>query len=208
MKTVLVNPERCVGCMQCQVACAIEHSQSKNLYEAVFESPKPRERIYASPGMYLNTSFPNKCRHCKPAPCLEICPTNAIGRDEDTDIVTIDGDKCITCAMCAMACPYDVIRYYKSSKTIDPDKEVATKCDNCIERQRRGEEPACVEVCKVDALVFGDVNKLEDTATGRLTKAMSAARGAIETGAPTTPGNYEAWQAWGEEVGKINKKEG
>ena len=156
MKTVFVNPERCIGCKQCEVACAVEHSESKDLYQAVFETPKPRPRIHVAPGIYLNTAFPNKCRHCDPAPCMGVCPTGAISRDADLDIVVIDGDKCITCAMCAMVCPFDVIRFFKSP-TVKLDKVVAIKCDHCIERQRQGQEPACVEVCKVGALVFGDI---------------------------------------------------
>lgn len=204
MNTVLVNPERCVGCMQCQVACAVEHSQSKDLYQAVYETPKPRSRIYVAPGIYLNTAFPNKCRHCDPAPCLEVCPTGAIDRDPDTSIVVIDGYKCITCAMCAMACPFDVIRYYEAP-AVKLDKAVALKCDNCIERQRDGRIPACAEVCKVDALVFGDINELTKTATARLAKAVSAATGAIRPEMPRLPANYEAWREWGEDVGRVNE---
>ena len=115
MKTVFVNPERCIGCKQCEIACAVEHSQSKNLLQAVFETPKPYPRIHVAPGIYTTTSFPNKCRHCDPAPCQAVCPTGAISRESDLDIVVIDGDKCITCAMCAMVCPFDVIRYYESA---------------------------------------------------------------------------------------------
>lgn len=205
MNTVLVNPERCVGCMQCQIACAVEHSQSKDLYQAVYETPRPRSRIYVAPGIYLNTSFPNKCRHCDPAPCLEVCPTGAIDRDPDTSIVVIDGYKCITCAMCAMACPFDVIRYYEAP-AMKLDRAVALKCDNCIERQRDGRIPACAEVCKVDALVFGDINELTKTATARLAKAVSTATGAIRPEMPRLPANYEAWRAWGEDVGRLNEQ--
>ena len=35
MKKVIVHPERCVGCMQCMLACATAHSQSKNLVQAI-----------------------------------------------------------------------------------------------------------------------------------------------------------------------------
>jgi carbon-monoxide dehydrogenase iron sulfur subunit len=136
---------------------------------------------------------------------LETCPTGAISRDPDTNIVVIDGYKCITCAMCAIACPFDVIRYYEAS-TIELDKSVALKCDNCIERQREGSEPACVEVCKVDALAFGDVNELARTASARLAKSVSVATGAIRPEMPRLPQNYEAWRDWGEDVGRVNER--
>src|SRR5574342_760097 len=160
MKTVFVHPERCIGCKQCEVACAVAHSQTKNLFLSVFESPAPKPRIHAEPGLTMNTAFPNKCRHCSPAPCLGVCPTAAIHRAADyPDILLIEARKCIACGMCAMVCPFDVISYYPSMAA--PEKAiVALKCDHCIERQRMGAVPACVEACKVYALEFGDINEL------------------------------------------------
>ena len=77
MKTVIVRPERCVGCLQCRMACAVEHSPTKSLAGAIFEAtrPQPRLRIYPG-GRHL--AFPNKCRHCDPAPCQEVCIAGAI----------------------------------------------------------------------------------------------------------------------------------
>jgi len=205
MKTVFVHPERCVGCKQCEIACAVEHSLSKDLYQAVFETPKPRPRIHVAPGIYLNTSFPNKCRHCDPAPCMAVCPTAAISRNADLDIVLIDGNKCITCAMCAMVCPFDVIRYYQAA-VLQLDRTVALKCDHCIERQQQGEIPACVEVCKVGALDFGDINELVKSASARLAKVVSVATGAIRPEMPSLPANVEAWRDWGEQIGQVNER--
>lgn len=203
MKTVFVNPERCVGCKQCEVACAVEHSRSKDLYQAVFETPKPRPRIHVAPGIYMNTAFPNKCRHCDPAPCMLICPTGAIAREGD--IVLIKGDRCITCAMCAMVCPFDVIRYYEAPVLMG-ERVVALKCDHCIDRQRQGRIPACVEVCKVGALQFGEVNELVREASARLARVVSIAVGAIPTEAPRLPESIEAWRAWGKQVAEIQEK--
>ena len=157
MKTVFVNPERCLGCGQCQIACAVEHSQSKDLVQAISESPRPRPRIWVASGYALNTSFPNKCRHCNPAPCMSACPTGAISRENDCDVVLIDNCRCITCAMCAIVCPFDVIRYHPMTSA-PLSRTSALKCDNCLERQHRGDLPACVEACKCNALQFGDIN--------------------------------------------------
>ena len=202
MKTVFVNPERCVGCKQCQMACAVEHSQSKALYQAVFEEPRPRPRVLVAPGLYLDTSFPNKCRHCEPAPCMAVCPTGAISRDMSLGIVLIDEQKCIACAMCAMVCPFDVITFYPSIH-----KLVAMKCDHCIERQTRGEIPACVEACKTGALVFGEINELIKTARTKLAQSVSV--GVIEMEPETVgiPAYVEAWRSMGEIVSKIGVKE-
>jgi len=206
MKTVFVNPERCVGCHQCEIACAVEHSRSQNLYQAVSESPRPRPLIVAAPGLYLNTSFPSKCRHCNPAPCMTVCPTGAISRDENLDeIVVIDGYKCIACGMCAMACPFDVITYYQSPM-LQLNKAVAIKCDNCIARQRRGGIPACVEVCKVGALDFGDINELMLRARTRLARSVSVAMGEIRPEEARIPPSVEGWRDWGEAVGHVNER--
>lgn len=148
MKTVFINPERCIGCKQCQIACAVEHSTSKNIYQAVSEPVISPPRILVARGMYLNTSLPNKCRHCDPAPCMTVCPTGAISRNADLGMVLVDGYKCITCAMCAMVCPFDVLTFYPLP-AVELKKSVAVKCDQCIDRQRQGKTPACVEACKV-----------------------------------------------------------
>ncbi|MGM0688917.1 MAG: 4Fe-4S dicluster domain-containing protein [Bacillota bacterium] len=205
MKTVFVQPERCVGCKQCEVACAVEHSQSKNLYEAVSENPKPRPRIYVGPGIYLNSSFPNKCRHCDPAPCMAVCPTAAISRTDNDEIVLIDGEKCISCAMCAMVCPFDVIRYYDTYEALK-DKVVALKCDHCVERQKKGLEPACVEICKVNALIFGDINELTRIAGSRLARSVSVAAASVPPEPSHLPENFEAWRDWGEKVSKLTDR--
>lgn len=202
MKTVFVQPERCVGCKQCEIACAVEHSQSKDLFQAVFENPKPKPRIYVGPGVYLNSSFPNKCRHCDPAPCMAVCPTAAISRTADREIVLIDGDKCISCAMCAMVCPFDVIRYYESVEALK-GRAVALKCDHCVERQQQGLMPACVEVCKVSALIFGDVNELARASGSRLARAVSVAAAAVPPEPAKQPEHFTAWRNWGEEVSKL-----
>ena len=206
MKTVFVNPERCIGCKQCQIACAVEHSQNKTLYQAIFEERKPRPRILVAPGIYLDTSFPNKCRHCDPAPCMTVCPSGAISRDASTDSVIVDGDKCISCAMCALVCPFDVITFYSSPKT-KLDKTVAIKCDHCVERQGRDEVPACVEACKVGALMFGEINELVKMARTKLAQAVSVAVGEIETETARIPAHIEAWRSMGQAVNQIGKEE-
>lgn len=205
MKTVFVNPERCIGCKQCQIACAVEHSQSKDIYQAVFESVTPQPRIRVASGLYLNSSFPNTCRHCDPAPCIGVCPTGAITRDTDQSMVLVDGPKCITCAMCAMVCPFDVLTFYPLPH-VDLKKAVAVKCDQCRERQQQGEDPACVEACKVDALVFGEVNELVKQASTHLAEEVSVAVGEIKPQMTRLAAHVEAWREWGETVNQINNR--
>lgn len=196
MKTVFVNPERCIGCRQCEFACAVEHSDSQDPAAALFEDPKPHARIHAAPGAAMHSSFPVKCRHCNPAPCLQACPTGAITRDE-LNLVQINPAKCIACATCAMVCPFDAITFHVQGDGM-PARLVAVKCDNCVTRQRRGEEPACSEACKVDALVFGELNELVKAGQAREAVAVLSSATMVAAPQPRIPDNVSAWRGWGE----------
>jgi carbon-monoxide dehydrogenase iron sulfur subunit len=171
MKQVVVHPERCVGCMQCMLACATAHSKTKQLFTAALETPRPKPRVHVGVGLY-NEGFPNRCRHCEPAPCLLACLPGAIFRDTDTQTVLIDPDKCINCASCAMACPFGVIRYHPDPYA-PPDKTVAVKCDNCIERRELGQVPACVEICKSGALTYEEPAAAMKRKTDEVSRSVS-----------------------------------
>ena len=45
MKRIFCRVEKCLGCKTCELACAIEHSESKRLVEAMQESVVPTRRI-------------------------------------------------------------------------------------------------------------------------------------------------------------------
>jgi len=194
MKTVIVHPERCVGCMQCSAQCAVAHSAGQTLFAAVFETPRPAPRIHVGPGP--NTfAFPNKCRHCNPAPCQHACMPRAIGRDAVTEAVLVDPSRCIHCGMCSMACPFGVIRYRADRRTGD-GHPVAVKCDNCVERQKAGQEPACVEACVVGALEFGDPNDLLRDQSRALARQWSLGVQEAPAGA-SGPEAVQLWRALG-----------
>jgi carbon-monoxide dehydrogenase iron sulfur subunit len=180
MKQVVIHPERCVGCMQCMPACAVAHSRTQHLYAAILETPLPRPRVHVGAGLY-SEGFPNRCRHCDPAPCMLACLPGAIFRDARYDTVLIDTDKCINCASCAMACPFGVIRYHEDPFA-PPGKIVAVKCDNCIERQAQGRIPACVEACKSGALSFDEPAEALKRKTDEVARSVSA--GAEQTELP------------------------
>lgn len=173
MKRVIINPQRCVGCMQCMLACAAAHSQSGTLAGAIQEKPLPRPRVHVGSGSY-EQGFPNRCRHCDPAPCMLACLPGAIYRDKNWDTVLIDASRCINCASCAMACPFGVIRYYPDPWT-RPGQTVAIKCDNCLHRQAQGQVPACVEACKTGALRFEEENQALRRRTQEVARWTAAA---------------------------------
>jgi carbon-monoxide dehydrogenase iron sulfur subunit len=177
MKQVVVHPEKCVGCMQCTVACAVAHSSSRTLYAALLEEPLPRPRIHIGSTRF-GRGFPNRCRHCDPAPCMRACLPGAIYRVSEYGTVLIDPDKCINCASCAMACPFGVIRYHEDAWA-QPGKTVAIKCDNCLSRQLRGLIPACVEACKSGALCFEEMDHAQRRKTDVVSDTVWSTSGVV-----------------------------
>jgi len=196
VQSVFINPDRCIGCLQCEFACAVEHSVTRSDSAAFLETPVPRKRVHVEAGPVPTLSLPNQCRHCDPAPCLQVCPSGAITRDLDHDLVLVEPKRCIGCAMCAVVCPFDAVTFHPLADGPGDGIPVAVKCDGCVDRVARGDEPACTEVCKVDALVFGELNEL--VAAGRLRSAgvVLAAAGATSVeasgGTPLT-----GWRSWG-----------
>ncbi|KAA0256843.1 4Fe-4S dicluster domain-containing protein [Deferribacter autotrophicus] len=191
MKAVLIFPERCIGCKHCELSCAIAHSQTKSLFSMFSEKIISKPRIHVEVGEDLLT-FPNKCRHCNPAPCIEICPTNAIVRDESTEFVLVEYSKCITCGMCAIACPFGIITFDKTPNVMT-NRSVNLKCDNCIERVEEGKEPACVEACKTNALVFGEINNLIGKKRKNITKTVTKSPDEAEEF--ELPENIKLWRS-------------
>ena len=148
--TIVVNIPKCVGCHSCELACAVEHSLSKNLYQAVSESPRPQKRVEVE--CYGRTNLPLQCRHCADAPCVRVCPTSALYKQDQGEVVLVDQPKCIGCKWCVLACPFGVI-------TLGFDDKAVIKCDLCLERAGRNEEPACVEGCPTGALELATVEE-------------------------------------------------
>lgn len=145
-----IDPTRCTGCKACEIACAVEHSLSKNIYGAVLETPKPRPRVSVIPVDEIRV--PMQCRHCEDAPCMAICPTKALYRSEN-GFVVVDEMKCIGCRMCVVACPF-------GHPAFDYERKIVLKCDGCTERVSEGKVPACVEACPTGALIFGTLDEI------------------------------------------------
>ncbi|MFC1737629.1 4Fe-4S dicluster domain-containing protein [Planctomycetota bacterium] len=158
-KAIMIDIKRCLACKSCELACAVAHSQSEVLEEAIKERPKPQRRVTVEAAGEFGV--PMQCRHCEDAPCITVCPTKAIHRQQDEDPVLIDQDLCIGCKFCLMVCPFGVIN-------VSSDGKAVTKCDLCIKRAKAGQEPACVEACLTKALKLGSE---KDLAAGKRQRA-------------------------------------
>ncbi|WP_442955403.1 cyclic nucleotide-binding domain-containing protein [Parasphingorhabdus sp.] len=176
---LLIDENLCVGCDNCEKACADSH-------EGLSRLDREAGRTYA------HLHVPTSCRHCEHPHCMSDCPPDAIHRGPDGEVF-ID-DSCIGCGNCQRYCPYGVIRMDKvppKKPSVlnwllfgfgpgpgEPDKKwVADHSDPAVEKPKKAIKcdmcagikggPACVRACPTGAAIrvapeeFLTVSKLE-----------------------------------------------
>lgn len=144
---IICEVEKCLGCKNCQLSCALSHSGAKTLGEAISMDSLPHYRLKIE--TRDGASIPNICRHCEDAPCIASCKFEALFREGPNAPVLVKLDLCKGCKKCVKACPYGVLKMTGEGK-----ERKVVKCDFCIERLKRNEEPACVIACPTQALKF------------------------------------------------------
>ncbi|MDK6864234.1 4Fe-4S dicluster domain-containing protein, partial [Nosocomiicoccus ampullae] len=77
-----------------------------------------------------NVLLPRLCNHCDEPPCVPVCPVQATFQRKD-GIVVIDNERCVGCAYCVQACPYD-------ARFINHSTQTADKCTFCAHRLEVG----------------------------------------------------------------------
>ncbi len=143
-----IDQRTCIGCHACTVACKTEHEIPVGQFRTWVK--------YVDKGQYPATTREfgvMRCNHCTDAPCISICPTNALFKRDD-GIVDFNQELCIGCKSCMQACPYDALY-------IDEDTNTAAKCNFCAHRIDQGLEPACVVVCPTESIWVGDLDDAE-----------------------------------------------
>jgi len=124
-KMIVINAPLCTGCIQCELVCSINKSGWANPLCSRIRVAKDLEK-----GIFL----PMVCRQCNPAPCVEMCPQEALQRSLGTGTIRIDPTRCNHCQACVSACPFGAIN-------VAPDESINI-CDLC------GGDPMCVKFCK------------------------------------------------------------
>jgi Fe-S-cluster-containing dehydrogenase component len=176
---MVVNIDACArkaGCRDCIDACHLIHNvpdlgNSKDAIQWIWNAPYhdvfPEQSHSLMPEAMKKTPVSVLCNHCEDPPCVKVCPTKATWKRED-GIVMMDYHRCIGCRYCMAACPYGARSFNWRDprpfiKNVNEDfptrtKGVVEKCNFCEERLAQGLKPACVEACKENALIFGDLN--------------------------------------------------
>jgi molybdopterin-containing oxidoreductase family iron-sulfur binding subunit len=152
----------------------------------------------ANPQAYFQ---PVPCMQCENAPCEYVCPVEATVHDTEgiNDMVY---NRCVGTRYCSNNCPYKVRRFnfflfqdwntpqYKMMRNPDVtvrSRGVMEKCTYCIQRIQHARiqseeqnrlirdyevQPACMQACPADAIVFGNINDKDS----RVTKLKSDTR--------------------------------
>jgi Fe-S-cluster-containing hydrogenase component 2/CRP-like cAMP-binding protein/thioredoxin reductase len=158
MNTLVIDEKLCIGCDNCEKACASTHGGIS--------------RMSRKAGPTLGSvHIVDACRHCEQPHCMDDCPQNCIWRTPD-GAVYIDNDACISCEACERSCPYGAIRmlydsppasgllwWLLSGRGTGPGealpeshgpgaKKLPRKCDQCAGLDGG---PACVRACPTGA---------------------------------------------------------
>jgi Fe-S-cluster-containing hydrogenase component 2 len=152
--TLVVDHEKCTGCRLCEIVCSVKHTGASN---------PSRSRIHVIKWPMEGLELPMLCQQCEDAPCVAVCPKDALSREDTLGRVVVDYDLCIGCKLCVTACPF-------GGMGIDAVARRVVKCDLC------DGDPACVRFCDPGALQFvpaGEVSVRKKRDAGlRLSEVM------------------------------------
>ena len=178
-KSFFIDTTLCTACRACQVACKqwhdlpAEETKNRGTYENpadlsfdTYKLVRMREAVVGGKLKWL--FFPEQCRHCVEAPCLDTAgDASAIYKDAATGAIIFTANtKGLNVDEIIESCPYNIPRK-------GPDGTLA-KCDMCLDRVHNGLLPACVKTCPTGAMNFGERSEMVALAKSRLSTVKKA----------------------------------
>lgn len=156
-KGLLLDFTRCIGCQECEKACAEENHLPDDPPEDKLNY-KNFTVVLQRNGLY----FRKMCMHCEHPVCESVCPVAALKKTEIGPVIYFPS-KCMGCRYCMMACPFQVPKY-----EWDKPIPIIRKCIMCSHRLEEGRDTACAWVCPTGASRFGERDYLIEIAHKRI----------------------------------------
>ena len=151
-KALLYDATVCIGCKQCEQACA---DKNKLRYDDTVAAEQRQSEHKYTVLLTKNDKFMRRlCMNCQEPACASVCPVGAL-RKTELGPVTYDENKCMGCRYCMVACPFGVPKY-EWGKVLPK----VQKCTMCADRVAAGKQTACAEICPTGATKFGDRDEL------------------------------------------------
>ncbi|WP_435194188.1 4Fe-4S dicluster domain-containing protein [Natronomonas sp. EA1] len=172
---IFPDVEACIDCGGCVVACKrtwdISPDEQRISIATMLEGKEAADGLNAHSAKALQegkspgeTSIPMQCYHCENAPCVSVCPTDALLK-KDNGFVEVRDSLCIGCQYCLSACPFGAPQFPEAndgSAAIFGTGGTMDKCTMCEERQDVSKGPACAEECATDAILVGTSGEIAD----------------------------------------------
>ncbi|AZH26355.1 4Fe-4S dicluster domain-containing protein [Haloplanus aerogenes] len=170
---IFPDVEACIDCGGCVVACKRTWDSSVDeqriSISTMLEGQEGAQGLNAHSARALGqgespgeTAVPMQCYHCENAPCVSVCPTDSLMKQED-GFVQVRDDLCVGCQYCLSACPFGAPQFPDSddaSAQLFGTGGTMDKCTMCEERQDVGKGPACAEECATDAILVGNAEEI------------------------------------------------
>jgi formate dehydrogenase iron-sulfur subunit len=159
-KGILYDATLCIGCKQCESACAQQN-------ELPYDDKVAAESVQTDHKFTVVLTKEDKymrrlCQHCDHPACASVCPVGAFHKTADGPVV-YDVWKCIGCRYCMVACAFSVPKYEWGA--LNPR---VRKCIMCPDRVAQGLATACATACPTGATKFGDHDALIAEAKDRI----------------------------------------
>ena len=135
-KSLRIIPDKCTGCMQCELACSWVQTGTFQPSRSVV-----RVNVFDEEASYA----PFTCLQCAEAWCMQACPVNAITIDPVYGAKIVLAQTCVGCHLCTIACPFGTVFTL-------PATDRASKCNLC------GGQPACATACPTGAITWAEGN--------------------------------------------------